>query len=130
MSITYRASLLIALASVGCWGDMDPMEAADAGPTADVTVVEPDIFRDCRGRPFAPLPEVSWRHSILTEAVVLTGDPNHSAQDVVVPPAVARSLDGKFTYGLLSKDLEDEFVHVWLDDCEGWQDFGEHLTDS
>ncbi len=127
MSIAIRASVLVALASVGCWGDAS--DSADAGPTIDVTVVEPDIFRDCRGRPFTSAPDESWRH-ITTEAVVLTGAPNHSGQDVVAAPSAPRNLPGKFTYGLLSKDLEDELIRVWLDDCDGWRELGDHLTDS
>jgi len=127
MSLAVRASVLVALSSAACWGDA-PV-TADAGPTIDVTVVEPDIFRDCRGRPFTPAPDESWLH-ITTEAIVLTGDANHSAQDVIAVPSAPRSLPGKFTYGLASKDLEDEMIRVWLDDCDGWRDLGDHLTDS
>jgi hypothetical protein len=128
MWMACRAALtLLVLTSAACWGEGST--GADAGPTIDVTVVEPDVFRDCRGRPFTPLPSEDWRH-LTTEAIVITGDANHSAQDVISPPTVARSLPGKFTYGLASKDLEDEKIHVWLDDCAGWRDLGEQLTDS
>src|SRR5688572_14410046 len=127
MTKVVRALVLVSIGSAGCWGD-DPL-APDAGATVDVEVVEPEIFRDCRGRPFTPAPDEDWRHPILTGGVVLTGAPNHSGQDVIVPPAVARSLPGKFTYGLASKDLEDELIRVWLDDCSAWRELGDHLTD-
>jgi phosphatidate phosphatase PAH1 len=44
--------------------------------------------------------------------------------------AGAAALRGKFTYGSVSKDLEDEKVRVFLDACAGWTSLGDFRTDS
>lgn len=43
--------------------------------------------------------------------------PNHSANDVVVSYGESAHLEGKFGYGSAGKDLEREFVELWLDEC-------------
>jgi hypothetical protein len=86
-------------------------------------------FASCRGRAFSPAPTQSWRH-LTTSVVVAAGAANHSAQDVIAAPGAATTLPGKFTYGVVSKDLEDENVRVVLDDCAGWRDLGVALTSS
>jgi hypothetical protein len=69
-----------------------------------------------------------WRH-LTTRAVVL-GDAGHSAQDVLAPDDRATVIPGKFAYGLISKDLEDEDVQVYLADCAGgWRLMGRATTD-
>ena len=59
-----------------------------------------------------------------------TGAANHSAQDVIGLPGAVPTLGGKFSYGIVSKDLEDEDVRVTLDDCNGWRDIGVAPTNS
>jgi hypothetical protein len=89
----------------------------------------PSAFASCRGRALSPAPTQDWRH-LTTSVVVAAGAANHAAQDVIAAPGAAPSLPGKFTYGVVSKDLEDEDVRVVLDDCAGWRDLGTALTDS
>ena len=84
-------------------------------------------FVTCRGRAATPAPGQDWRH-LTTSVVVATGAANHSAQDVIAHPGAAASLPGKFSYGVVSKDLEDEDVRVTLDDCSGWRDLGVAAT--
>lgn len=84
-------------------------------------------FVTCRGRAATPAPGQDWRH-LTTSVVVATGAANHSAQDVIAHPGAAPSLPGKFSYGVISKDLEDEDVRVTLDDCSGWRDLGVAAT--
>ena len=86
-------------------------------------------FVTCRGRAATPAPGQDWRH-LTTSVVVATGAANHSAQDVIAPPGAAVSLPGKFSYGVVSKDLEDEDVLVSLDDCSGWRQLAVVSTNS
>jgi hypothetical protein len=84
-------------------------------------------FVNCRGRALTAPPSQGWRH-LTTSAVVATGAANHSAQDVIAAPGATTLLPGKFTYGVVSVDLEDESVRVLLDDCGAWRDLGTVLT--
>jgi hypothetical protein len=86
-------------------------------------------FLTCRGRAITAPPTQGWRH-LTTSAIVATGAANHSAQDVIAPPGGTTLLPGKFTYGVVSVDLEDEAVRVLLDDCGAWRDLGTALTNS
>jgi hypothetical protein len=106
-------------------GDHDPDAAPWTGPDAGR-----GTFTVCRGREYTPLPTQPWRHDVATPIVLAAGDANHSAQDIIVRPHVNPNLPGKFTYGTISKDLEDEDVQVFLDQCDGWSDLGIHTTDS
>jgi hypothetical protein len=105
--------------------DARPPGGADARTGSDGSARE--TFQDCRGAAFTPAPDQGWRHTA-SEILVETGSPNHSGQDVVTPPG-ATSLPGKFTYGTLSADLEDEDVRVFLYDCQTWRDLGAFATD-
>jgi LNS2 (Lipin/Ned1/Smp2) len=87
-------------------------------------------FQTCRGRPFTAAPVEAWRHGIATPITTAAGAANHSAQDPITPPATATSVHGKFAYGAVSKDLQDEKVAVWIDDCTSWRSLGQPLTDS
>lgn len=98
---------------------------ASAGPDAGR-----QTFRVCTGRAFTPAPDEEWRHTTVTPLTLEAGAANHSAQDVLVRPGRTIRLPGKFVYGDISKDLEDEDVRVSLDDCAGWRDLGDHATSS
>jgi hypothetical protein len=59
----------------------------------------------------------SWRHDVRGGAFASgVGDAHHSAKDVVVRPGQPATLHGKFAYGSMSKDLEDEWVSLWVGD--------------
>jgi hypothetical protein len=107
---------------------------SDSGGTGDRPGLDAgpgDGFQRCVGRNFEPLPETDWQHGTQTPIILQAGPPNHSAQDVIGAPDGARTLVGKFTYGTISKDLEDELVNVFLDTCgDDWVDLGQVATNS
>lgn len=85
-------------------------------------------FQNCQGRAFTPAPAQGWRHTTSTITAAL-GGPNHSAEDIIGKPGQARSLRAKFTYGsVASKDIQDETVRVWIDDCATWRELGDYAT--
>jgi hypothetical protein len=86
-------------------------------------------LRACAGESFTPAPRTSWRHPFLSRVVTAAGAPNHSAQDVVSPAARSAKLAARLTYGAISKDLEDEDVAAFLDECDGWHSLGVYTTD-
>jgi hypothetical protein len=112
----------------GCDGTPDPSPATDA-PTGDAST-ERTTFQRCTGRAYTLAPDEGWRHTIATPIVTAAGAPNHSGKDTIAKPGLPSMLPGKFTYGAISKDLEDEDVRVFLDDCQGWVDLGWFTTDS
>ncbi|QDG50318.1 hypothetical protein FIV42_06095 [Persicimonas caeni] len=77
---------------------------------------------------FPKLPEADWRHS-RSELIADVGEPWHFARDAVTVTNSGVELQAKFTYGDVSKDMEDEKVRVLLQTCDGWQKLGEALTD-
>ena len=97
---------------------------------AEPREAEVDRRLDCRAAPDPTgLPLLEWNH-FTSRVVVASGSPNHSAQDIITTPARPVTIPGKFTYGALGKDLEDEMVEVWMDDCSGsYVKLGETVTD-
>ena len=124
-----RAPAALILLLAACRGTTGPSPATDAPPESDAPT-QRTTFQRCTGRPYTPAPDEEWRHDILTPIVTAAGAPNHSGKDLVVAPGAASSVPGKFTYGLVSKDLEDEDVLVFLDDCTGWVPLGRFATNS
>lgn len=109
-------------------GDTDTDADADAGTDADVE--ELPRFRTCTGRDFERRFTGVWRHPLVA-AMRTIGQPGHSITDLVITtPTGEVAVEGKFAYGLLSLDLEDEAVEGFIDDCTGWSSLGEGLTDS
>ncbi|MEC9399168.1 MAG: hypothetical protein VX475_16205 [Myxococcota bacterium] len=58
-----------------------------------------------------------WEHR--RSAVVASGKPDHSAQDLLTTSDHGVTIVGKFAYGRSSKDLEDELVEILIDACDG-----------
>ena len=121
----------LAILAVGCAApgtdSMDPNDPSD--PTTDGGVALPR-FRNCTGRAFTPAPIQPWRHDYLTPIVTAAGAANHWGRDLMVPTTPGTVIRGKFTYGLVSVDLEDEDVRVSIDDCTSWVALGDHTTDA
>src|SRR5713226_7219627 len=69
-----------------------------------------------------------WKHP-LSRLVARSGVPTHSVQDILLTEGSPVVVEGKFTYGDLSKDLEDEPVLGFLDTSSGWVPLGEGSTD-
>lgn len=122
----FAISILGSLLAGGCGRSADVVDAPR--PPDDAGAVPGGRFRDCRGRAFTPAPTQAWRHDTQTPITLQAGAPNHSAQDQI-ETTVAVALPGKFSYGSISKDLEDELVRVSIDDCGAWRTLGDFATD-
>jgi len=124
------SQLVAAMALTACVTSTgpDPADPADPDPTDPPGATDPQ-FQDCRGRAYQAAPTTDWRHDILTPITTAVGDPDHAGIDLVLPTSIGAKLVGKFSYGLVSKDLEDEDVRVSIDDCNGWQSLGDFTTD-
>jgi len=110
---------------VGCGGAAasydDGLDAPETGPR--------QRFQRCTGRPYAPAPDEGWRHDILTPITRAAGEPHHAGKDIIARSGATATLTAKLAYGTVSKDLEDEDVLVFLDDCAGWRSLGRATTD-
>jgi hypothetical protein len=130
---TYIALVsLVATVLTACAGGSAPFEPEDIAAPADV--VPEDGKTDATGRKeclagFTPSPRASWRHTS-SRFIAALGHPVHSASDVIVNPGQTAPLAAKFAYGgALSKDLEDEWVWVFVHDCAAWRYVGWGRTD-
>lgn len=122
------STLALTLALPGCVADGTgdkPDDVIDPDPNGD----DP-LFQSCRdGAAPTDLPTVDWNHT--TSAILSAGHAWHSSQDVLAPSDGVALIAGKFSYTDISKDLEDERIEVWLDDCNGgYTNLGERITDS
>src|SRR5689334_15518235 len=115
--------LLVACFLLGCGGNSQPPPPGGDAATARTT------FQRCTGRAYTPAPDEEWRHTIATPIITAAGAANHSGKDTLAQPGLAATLPGKFSYGAISKDLEDEDVLVSLDDCKDWVPLGRFATD-
>ncbi len=136
-----RASILVAVVTTlftacganGSGGTNDTDDGdSDVNDTSGALVGDADSFVTCNS---AALPQanspVDWEHTATDILMGFDPDPDHSAQDVLVTDVVTGQIEGKFAYGVVSKDLEDEWVEAWIDDCSGEYVFvGEGRTDS
>jgi hypothetical protein len=85
-------------------------------------------FQRCMGRTYTPAPDEKWRRN-RTSLSVQAGEANHAGKDVVAAPGAPGTLTAKFSYGKIGKDLEEEDVMIFLDDCTGWKALGRRRTD-
>jgi hypothetical protein len=117
MSLSRLHFLLPCLSLLAC-GGADPLE--------DVSSLEAPLTR-CESA-FTPPARSGFRHWY--NSLLALGPAWHSAQDVVSTPGAAVTVEGKFAYGSVSKDLEDETAQLFINDCTGWRAIGSALTDS
>ena len=97
---------------------VDPPGPAATGTATDTATTDP-----------APTQPAGWRHT-RTSLTVKLGSARHSAVDVIANPGSSPGVRGKFAYGKLSKDLEDE--EVWLqiaDEAGNFTSVGKGRTD-
>jgi len=103
-----------------------PDARADAGP------ITGNELTQCTGRAFPAHPPGDWRHPIASP-IVAAFEPYHAADDALVSVTTggtaAVMVGAKFQYSTIFKDLEDETIRVYLDDCSGWQLLGTATTD-
>jgi hypothetical protein len=85
-------------------------------------------FRICTQGNFGTPPASSFKHR-RSKMIAKLGRVAHSAQDVLATPGSAVTIPGKFAYGRVSKDLEDETVVVFLDTCDSYGALGTAVTD-
>src|SRR6266540_3449989 len=97
----------VVLAACGSSSDVidAPRSPTDAGE------IPRSQFRDCTGRAYTAAPTQEWQHTTRTPLTLEAGAPNHSGQDQI-ESTTSVTIPGKFTYGTVSKDLEDELVRV------------------
>ena len=133
-SFAIGAVTLIAL--WGCGSNLSPNSSASAEPYARETTSNQnstgkgDIFDAQRessasATPFrycqsgtipSGLPQQDW-DQFTNSFVTNIGNPLHSASDMITNPGESVELKAKFSYGLVSKDLEEESIQVWIDNC-------------
>lgn len=79
-----------------------------------------------------PGARVKWRHRGSSATSTLVGDAHHSASDPIINPGQDALVRGKFAYGAISKDLQDEEIGLWLRmaPCGAWKNVGQGVTDS
>jgi hypothetical protein len=125
-------TVLVSLLLLACADGAAPLSPGDL--PAAVEGGDHGAKADGAGRkeclaPFTPAPRAGWRRGG-SRLVAALGHPVHSASDVVVAPGATAPLAAKFAYGgALSKDLEDEWVWVFVHDCATWRYVGWGLTD-
>lgn len=101
--------------------------SAEDGTPQDV--VTTPILLQCTESIFEPPAGAGFEH-LTSNLIVATGAPGHSAHDVFALPGSTVTLVGKFAYGAISKDLEDEAVDLWVDRCAGFEKLATDKTDS
>lgn len=112
-------------------GGVEPdglLGGAEPDPTADEAALgqrQQGLTRCEAG--FIPPAKSGFRH--FGSRVIALGPAGHSLQDLVVAPGSSVQVEGKFAYGTISKDLEDEQVQLFLHDCSAWRSLGTALTD-
>jgi hypothetical protein len=128
-------TLLLACFLAGCAEGEAPLDPASLPDSEELErafapgelAVAPSAFKQCL-RSFTPSPAAGWRHTS-SRFVAALGGRVHSSQDVVVRPGSTARIDAKLAYGgALSKDLEDEWVWVFVHDCTAWRYVGYALT--
>lgn len=100
---------------------------AGEGPAADGKADGLAGFAQCTGRPFTAPAKTGFRHTA-NKLLALTGA-RHRAQDVIVPPQLVGELAAKAEYGPTWKDLEDERVTMYFDNCARWVELATVKTD-
>lgn len=99
--------------------------------TAPVPLSPPcaiEALLNCTTRAHEPPIVRPWKHQ-RSHLVARSGRANHSVQDILVTTGSPVTLEGKFTYGEASKDLEDEPIFGFLSTADAWIELGEQSTD-
>lgn len=119
-----KCPALLALLLLGCAAEADPrgLGPEPGQPREQVG------FAVCTDAPPPAATKVSsFRHTSST--LISFASAWHTADDVVTTDEADATVRAKLAYGSLSKDLEDEWVEVFLDDCETLVRLGRARTD-
>ncbi len=96
----------------------DELALEDGAATAGSSKADngvPTLYR-CWSAPQAFSTSQRWKHTGSKLAARL-GPAHHRVQDVIGPPGSVVSIDAKFAYGDTDKDVEDERVQLYFDNC-------------
>lgn len=109
-AVAHRISLLV-LAIVGC---AEP--AGERGVEPEGEPRSPVVFRECVAQdlPLAAPAGFRW----FSNRIISATGAWHEADDAIAVDGSAVTLRAKLSYGPTSKDLEDEWVQVWIDRCD------------
>ncbi len=86
-------------------------------------------FRACEDHEPPPAKGVSSFRHLGSRALALLA-PWHSGEDVIAVVGERATVRAKLAYGPTSKDLEDEWVEIWIDGCGELELLDSVLTDS
>jgi phosphatidate phosphatase PAH1 len=78
-----------------------------------------------------PVRSAKWRHHVHGGRVASkVGSPRHVVVDTLVGATEKAVISGKFAFGVVSKDVEDETVELWqlVAPCK-WRPLGRQITD-
>lgn len=122
------ASSLASLASL-VFGVLAPLAAfaLTLAACGAPTMAAPAESKRCR----PPVAAGKWRHHLHGGRVASKlGSPRHVVADVLAGADQDITIAGKFAYGEISKDVEDETVELWLqtEPCK-WRALGRQITD-
>jgi hypothetical protein len=123
------SGFLVAVLLVSACSETEAPVAPDlSGASGELaTGQRTSLLRTCN-TPFRPAPAAGWRHWT-SRFVSALGSPVHSANDVISRPGTTAGLQARFAYGgVLDKELEDEWVWVFVNDCTAWRYVGYGLT--
>jgi phosphatidate phosphatase PAH1 len=129
--MSYRKLLLTLCVLVACALDAVTASlcAQALAEPLDIPAASTPPLRECVGRAFAPTFSRDWEHK--RSRLIVLGPAGHSVEDLIITlGASSATVEGKFAYGAISKDLEDEHIQAFVDDCAGWLDLGIDKTDS
>ena len=124
--------LICSILAVGCsTGSSDQREAATDAPVESEVESEEDsevgdvgdgdpsvpVLKICDSAPPPEKVDQQWRNRSSRAVAKMT--PRHVASDILTTGADDILIDAKFSYGRVLKDLEEEVVDIWYDDCSG-----------
>jgi len=105
-------------------------EPSDDDVAAVAGVPDVPLYAECTGFTIFDRPEPRGFDSGVYDWLFDEAEPGHIVQDVVVGPGEEAVFGGKFSYGHLGKDLEDERVRAFVHECLDWTEFGSAQTDA
>jgi phosphatidate phosphatase PAH1 len=114
---------LMAIGLAAC--SASSLSTTNPGGKADGWGVE---LQECHDG-FTPADPTGWRHSIESPIVTALGDAHHAIWDAFGANSTSITVRAQMQYSKIGKALEDEGVHLYLDECDGWHDQGRAITD-
>jgi hypothetical protein len=112
------APLLGLLVGVLCL-PLGPASAKRVLPQPPPISAAPAKLARCVGRPVPSVRREKFRHK-RSRVMARASGAAHALVDVVTAPERAFEVVVKTAYGRASKDLEDERVRLYVDDCQDW----------